>query len=86
MANNGKVDEDKLKESGKLFEKFWLRPKMYAGEHVPIRLRVNKKWSGWRLKDELIESLNLKVGDTISTKVTPYFMSGIIDEDRKSVV
>lgn len=76
------INQDDLREGGKLFELFWLRPKVYAGKSVPIRLRINKKWGGWKVKDELIQSLDLEVGDTISTEITPLLTSGIIDDDN----
>lgn len=81
MSTND-VNQKDLQEGGKLFELFWLRPKSYAGKSVPIRLRINKKWGGWKVKDELIRSLNLEVGDTISTEITPLLTSGIIDDDN----
>lgn len=81
MSDYNSVSENDLREGGKLFEMFWLRPKNYVGKSVPIRLRINKKWGGWKVKDELIESLDLEVGDTISTEITPYLTSGIIDDD-----
>lgn len=76
------INQDDLCKGGKLFELFWLRPKKYTGNSVPIRLRINKKWGGWKVKDELIRSLNLEVGDTISTEITPLLTSGIIDDDN----
>lgn len=74
------VSKDELQKGGELFELFWLRPKLYKDQIVTIRLRINKKWGGWKLKDELVELLGLEVGDTISTEVTPLFMSGRIDD------
>lgn len=75
------ADEMELKKGGKLFEQFWLRPKKYNGQKANIRLRVNTKWGGWKLKDEIIQSLKLEVGNTISTEVTVHFMLGLIDDD-----
>jgi hypothetical protein len=80
MAEKTTISERELQEGGKLFEMFWLRPNKYAEKKVPLRIRINKKWGGWKIKDELISSIGLEVGDTISTEVTPYFMSGIIDD------
>jgi len=82
MLNYKNISEEDLKNGGELFELFWLRPGKYAGQKVVIRLRINKKWGGWKLKDEPIESTGLKVGDTISTEITPYFTSDIIDDDN----
>lgn len=75
------VTEEQLREGAKLFENFWLRPKRYAERRVPLRLRINKKWGGWKIKDELIDSLGLEVGNTITSEVTPQFMSGRIDDE-----
>lgn len=75
------VNEEMLAEGAKKFELFWLRPRKYAGEVVPIRLRINKKWGGWKVKDELIKSIGGEVGDTISTETTAYMAQGIIDDD-----
>lgn len=80
MAEAMNVEETVLQQNARLFEEFWLRPKRYEGRTVPLRIRINSKWGGWKLKDELVTSLGLEVGDTISTEVTPYFMTGIIDE------
>ena len=71
---------DLLKEGAKQFELFMLRPKRYNNQKVMLRLRINKKWSGWKLKDQLIRSLHLEVGDTISTEVTPYFTNNILEQ------
>ena len=81
MSEKTGISEKELQEGGKLFEMFWLRPNKYAEKTVPLRLRINKKWGGWKVKDELINSIGLEVGDTISTEVTPWFMSGIIDDE-----
>lgn len=82
MSDYNSITENDLQEGAKLFEIFWLRPKKYTDKIVPLRLRINKKWGGWKIKDELISSLGLEVGDTISTEVTPCFMSGIIEDEN----
>lgn len=82
MTERNCIDESVLREGGKLFELFWLRPKRHMDKSVTMRLRINKKWSGWKVKDELIASLGLEVGDTISTEITPYYTSGIIDDNN----
>ena len=76
------ANEVELHEGGKLFEQFWLRPKKYENQTAQIRLRINRKWGGWKIKDELVESLGLEVGNTISTEVTPLLTSNIIDDDN----
>lgn len=81
MKENKIIDEKLLEEGGKLFELFWLMPKRYVDQIVTMRLRINRKWGGWKIKDELISALGLEVGNTISTEITPYFTNGIIDDD-----
>lgn len=74
------ISEQMLEDGAKKFEYFWLRPAKFAGEIVPVRLRINKKWRGWKIKDELIRSLGLDVGDCISTEVTINLTQNIIDD------
>lgn len=81
MKDSINIKEEDLKNGGRLFELFWLRPKNYAGKEVPLRIRINKKWGGWKVKDELVSSVGLEVGDTISTEITPFFTTGMIDDD-----
>ena len=82
MAEKRTIEEKELKEGAKLFERFWLLPKRYADQTAMMRLRINKKWGGWKLKDELIYSLHLDIGNTISTEITTYFTYNIIDDDN----
>lgn len=74
------ISEEDLREGAKKFERFWLMPNRYKDLVVPLRLRINKKWGGWKLKDSVVSSLGLTIGETINTEVTPCFMSGIIDD------
>lgn len=73
------VTEEHLRIGSDKFQRFWLRPISLVGEVVPLRLRINTKWSGWKVKDELIRSLGLEVGNTISTEITPLLYDEIID-------
>lgn len=75
------VTDDMLREGAKKYELFWLRPNRFIGEIVPLRLRINKKYGGWKVKDELIRAVGQEVGDTISTEVTIQSRQGIIDDD-----
>lgn len=75
------VTEEMLMEGASKFEQFWLRPSKFVGETVPLRIRINKKWGGWKVKDELVRALGLEVGDTISTEVSIHLTQGIIDDD-----
>ena len=70
-----------LREGAELFERFWLQPARYANKEVKLRLRLNKKFGGWKVKDELVEELGLQVGDCINTEVSVEFGPNIIDDD-----
>lgn len=83
MSNNSReyiLHEDDLKKGGKDFEVFWLRPKKMANKESIIRMKINKRWGGWKLKDELVRSLGLEIGDTISTEVSVLDGPGLIDD------
>ena len=41
-------------------------------------MKINKKWGGWKLKDEVVESVGLEVGDTINTEVSILCGPGLI--------
>lgn len=72
------VGEEELAEGARRFELFWLRPSRCAGQEAVLRIRINSKFSGWRLKDELVESLGLTVGDTVNAEVSVLFGPDII--------
>ena len=74
------IKEEDLKQGAKEFETFWIRPKKMTGREAILRIKVNKKWGGWKLKDELVTSLGLEVGDTINTEITVLEGPGLIDE------
>ena len=74
------ITEEMLKDGAFEFERFWLRPQSRAGKLVPLRLRINKRFGGWKLKDELVKALGLKVGDCINTEVTVLFSGNLIEE------
>ena len=75
------VNEDALRKGAEIFERFWLRPQRFAGKIIPIRLRINKKFSGWKVKDDLIRAVGLTVGDCISTEVSVQLGQNLIDDD-----
>lgn len=79
-AIHKEITEEDLKSGAAKYERFWLRPQSIAGQLIPVRLRLNKKFSGWKVKDELISALGLTVGDTISTEVSVQLGLGIIDD------
>lgn len=66
-----------LKNGGKLVELFCLRPKLHKDKHVTLRVKINSKWSGWKLRGDLVESLGFEVGNTIVTTVSPLFTDGL---------
>ena len=78
---NESISEDELREGAIKFEKFWLRPQRLAGEIVPLRLRINRKFGGWKVKDELIRAIGQSVGDSITTEVTVQLGNKLIDDD-----
>lgn len=77
---NESVLEEEYKKGAKDFEIFWLRPKKKRNNTVVLRFQVNKPWTGWRLKDELVKSINLTPGDTISTEITVIGGPGMIGD------
>lgn len=75
------VNEDVLHEGANTFERFWLRPQRLAGRIIPVRLRINRKLGGWKVKDELIRAVGLTVGDSITTEVSVQLGNSIIDDN-----
>lgn len=73
------VTDDELNLGAKAFELFWLRPKKMSEKEYVLRMKLNKGWNGWRLKDELVKSLGLEIGDTINTEVSVLLTPGLID-------
>lgn len=74
------VDITTLNKGARDFEVFWLRPKKMANQEAILRMKINTRWGGWKLKDGLVESLGLVVGDTINTEVRVLNASGLISE------
>lgn len=75
-------DKAILDQNAKKFEVFWLRPKKMNGSEAVLRMQLVKKWGGWKLKDELVRSIGLEVGDTMNTEVKVLGGSGLIDADE----
>lgn len=83
MSNNSyerSVYADDLEKGAKDFEVFCLRPKKMANKEAVLRMRINKGWGGWKLKDGLVNSLGLEIGDTINTEVSILNAPGLIDD------
>lgn len=73
--------DDQLRAGARDFEMFWLRPRRYAGKDAMVRLMLTGKLGGWKLKDELVESLGMAVGDCINVEVDVLMGPGIIDDN-----
>lgn len=74
------VEDTELAKGAKEFELFWLRPKKMNSHEVILRMKINQRWGGWKLKDDLVKSVGLDVGDTINTEVSILNTSGLIDD------
>ena len=81
VADVTEVEEEDLREGADIFERFWLRPQRLAGRIIPVRLRINKRFSGWKVKDELIRAVGCTVGDCITTEVSIQLGNNIIDDE-----
>ena len=74
------VTEETLKEGAKKFEQFWLLPKRMMNQEATLQLELTKNWTGWKLKEELVESLKLPIGETMNTEVKVLCGPGLMDE------
>lgn len=81
-SDNTNINNEELARGAKDFEIFWLRPKKMANKEAIIRMQINAHWGGWKLKDGLVESLGLEVGDTINTEVSVQFTTGLIRQEN----
>ena len=81
VQNENSTYMEELRQGAELFERFWLQPVRYMDQEVKLRLKINKKFGGWKVKDELVERLGLQVGDCINTEVSVELGPGIIDDD-----
>lgn len=75
------ITEKELIDGARSFEHFWLRPKKMAGETAVLRMKITTKWGGWKLKDELVASMGLEVGDTINAEISVLNAPGLIRDD-----
>lgn len=78
-CNDVIVSDNELSTGAKAFEVFWLRPKKMTDKEYVLRMKLNRGWNGWKLKDELVRSLGLEIGDTINTEVSVLLRPGLID-------
>lgn len=74
------VSESELKNNAKAFEMFWLRPRKFDDQEFILQMEITKNWNGWKLKDALVKSVGLEVGDTINTEVRVLNGPGLIDD------
>jgi hypothetical protein len=75
-----KITDEELSNGADIYERCYLRPNRYKGKEVFLRMRTNTRFNGNRLKDELVASIGLRIGDTISTDVTVLFGKGLIGQ------
>ena len=75
-----KEDLDKLEEAGKIVELFCLCPSWYKDKEIDLRLRIKEKWTGWKIKNNIVNKLGLTEGATICVPITPRFTDGLSDE------
>lgn len=57
------------KEALNAYKKFLLMPNRYRDAEAIISLRVNSGFSGWMLRDDLVTTLGLTLGDTVQCDV-----------------
>ena len=76
--NECAISNQELENGAREFEFFWLRPKKMTSHETVLRMKINRKWGGWKLKDDLIESIGLEIGDTINTEVSVLNGPGLI--------
>lgn len=79
--SDANVNDKDFCAGAEVFERFWLQPSDYAGQKIKLRLRLNRKFGGWKVKDELIKALGLRVGNSINTEVSVLLGPGIIDDN-----
>ncbi len=77
------LSEDELHRNAKEFELLYLLPKESDGKELDIRLKIGSTWSGPTIRNEIISSFGLEVGNTILAKVKPMFLNGLIDDDNE---
>lgn len=71
------ANEIELKNGGESIENFCLRPKHYTGQSIIARIKINEKWSGWKVREDIISRLQLEVGATMVNNVSVYFTNGL---------
>lgn len=76
------IPVEELEKGAKDFEVFWLRPQKMANKEVILRMEIKQRWGGWKLKDGLVKSLGLEIGDTINTEVRVLNAPGLIDDEE----
>lgn len=73
--------EEDLKKGALSFEKFFLRPARYSDEEADVRIQLAEKLGGWRIKDQLVLSTGLEVGDAINVDVKVLLGPGLIEDE-----
>ena len=67
--DSSKVLPVKSKNYEETISKFLLRPSKYQGIEVELMMKVISELTGSTLKDEIVKTLGLEVGDTLSVDV-----------------
>lgn len=52
-------------------------PNVFINQSIVARIKINEKWSGWKVRDDIISRLQLEVGATIVNRVSVYFTNGL---------
>ena len=70
----------------KTINKFLLRPSKYQGIEVTLTMKVLSEIKGSTLKDELVKTLGLELGDTLSVDVNILKNDRTLLSDRKIAI
>lgn len=76
LANQGGDSEDTIR-------KFLLRPVRYQGLEIELSMQVISELTGSTLKDDIVKTLGLELGNTLSVDVNVLEKDGTILTDRK---
>lgn len=74
------VSMQELRSGAYKLEEFLLRPARLQNYVASVRLCIVGSISGWRLKEELVESMGLVVGETVAAEVELMLGPGISDD------
>ena len=49
----------------KMFEKFLMRPVVYKDQTIALRVRMDGRYGGWKLRESLFESFGFEAGEAL---------------------